>query len=117
VVWVDDAVGEDAVCVAPLDPRAPDAPEVRRFGEFAGESPGEPDDEEREQNGLGTQRPDGRAGYGEDESHDIGFQAAHIGLVVEIDGELPMQNTLRLDADERLVAVNEALGMNSQPDT
>ena len=34
VVWVDDALGEDAVCVAPLDPRAPDAPEVRRFGEF-----------------------------------------------------------------------------------
>ena len=25
-VWVDDALGEDAVCVAPLDPRAPDAP-------------------------------------------------------------------------------------------
>lgn len=31
-VWVDDALGEDAVCVAPLDPRAPDAPEQRRFG-------------------------------------------------------------------------------------
>ena len=25
-VWVDDALGEDAVCIAPLDPRAPDAP-------------------------------------------------------------------------------------------
>ena len=33
-VWVDDALGEDAVCIAPLDPRAPDAPETQRFGEF-----------------------------------------------------------------------------------
>ncbi len=31
-VWVDDALGEDAVCVAPLDPRAPDAPAAARFG-------------------------------------------------------------------------------------
>ena len=31
-VWVDDALGEDAVCVAPLDPRAPDAPTEQRFG-------------------------------------------------------------------------------------
>jgi len=33
-VWVDDALGEDAVCIAPLDPRAPDAPQMQRFGEF-----------------------------------------------------------------------------------
>jgi len=33
-VWVDDALGEDAVCIAPLDPRAPDAPATQRFGEF-----------------------------------------------------------------------------------
>ena len=31
-VWVDDALGEDAVCVAPLDPRAPDAAAEQRFG-------------------------------------------------------------------------------------
>ncbi len=31
-VWVDDALGEDAVCLAPLDPRAPDAPAEQRFG-------------------------------------------------------------------------------------
>jgi tricorn protease len=29
-VWVDDADGEEAVCVAPLDPRADDVPPVRR---------------------------------------------------------------------------------------
>ncbi len=33
-VWVDDALGEDAVCIAPLDPRAPEAPETQRFGAF-----------------------------------------------------------------------------------
>jgi tricorn protease len=33
-VWVDDGLGEDAVCIAPLDPRAPDAPQTQRFGEF-----------------------------------------------------------------------------------
>lgn len=34
VVWVDDVEGEDAVCVAPLDPRHDDGeqPEPRRFG-------------------------------------------------------------------------------------
>ncbi|MCW2717911.1 S41 family peptidase [Pseudonocardia sp.] len=31
-VWVDDALGEDAVCVAPLDVRAADAPAPRRAG-------------------------------------------------------------------------------------
>ncbi|MEQ3551691.1 S41 family peptidase [Pseudonocardia nematodicida] len=30
-VWVDDACGEDAVCVAPLDPHAPGAPEPVRY--------------------------------------------------------------------------------------
>ncbi|MBN9735963.1 MULTISPECIES: S41 family peptidase [unclassified Pseudonocardia] len=30
-VWVDDAEGEDAVCVAPLDPHAPGAPERVRY--------------------------------------------------------------------------------------
>ncbi|TCK26626.1 S41 family peptidase [Pseudonocardia endophytica] len=30
-VWVDDADGEDAVCVAPLDPLAENAPELRRL--------------------------------------------------------------------------------------
>jgi tricorn protease len=30
-VWVDDADGEEAVCVAPLDPRADDAPDARRY--------------------------------------------------------------------------------------
>ena len=30
-MWVDDAEGEDAVCVAPLDPRADDAPDRRRL--------------------------------------------------------------------------------------
>ena len=31
-VWVDDAMGEDAVCVAPLDVRADDGVELRRIG-------------------------------------------------------------------------------------
>ncbi len=31
-VWVDDADGEDALRIGPLDPTAPDAPEVRRYG-------------------------------------------------------------------------------------
>jgi tricorn protease len=31
-VWIDDAEGEDAVCIAPLDPRAADAPALRRTG-------------------------------------------------------------------------------------
>ncbi len=31
-VWVDDALGEDAVCVAPLDPRAEGAAAEQRFG-------------------------------------------------------------------------------------
>jgi tricorn protease len=35
-VWVDDALGEDAVCIAPLDARAPDAPGAGRFGSDLG---------------------------------------------------------------------------------
>lgn len=31
-VWIDDALGEDAVCIAPLDPRAADAPAEQRYG-------------------------------------------------------------------------------------
>jgi tricorn protease len=31
-VWVDDAEGEEAVCVAPLDPHAQGAPPARRYG-------------------------------------------------------------------------------------
>ena len=30
-VWIDDAAGEEAVCVAPLDPHAPSAPERARY--------------------------------------------------------------------------------------
>ena len=35
-MWVDDALGEDAVCVAPLDPRAPEAPQMQRSGRVGG---------------------------------------------------------------------------------
>lgn len=35
-VWVDDALGEDAVCIAPLDARAPEAAQVQRFGRDLG---------------------------------------------------------------------------------
>jgi tricorn protease len=31
-VWVDDAEGEDAICVAPLDERADGVPSLRRYG-------------------------------------------------------------------------------------
>src|SRR5207245_1958624 len=54
---------------------------------------------------------------GEDKGYQVGLQAAHVGLVVEVNWIFTTQNTFGLNTDQCLIPINHTMGMHNQPDT
>ena len=87
---------------------------MRGISQGGGQTPGQPDQHERNKCGLGTQRPGGWAKDGEEGGCQVGFQAAKIRDAVKIDGEMPLQNALGLNPYQRLVSIDHAVRVNNQ---